>query len=58
MLISFSEIYNIFKLNNITINGALHIGAHECEEQGFYNSLGINNIVWIDAIQEMVDICH
>lgn len=55
MLISFSEIYNIFKLNNITINGALHIGAHECEEQGFYNSLGINNIVWIDAIQEMVD---
>lgn len=55
MLISYEEIRNIFILNNITINGAFHIGAHECEEESFYNRFGLNNIVWIDAIQEMVN---
>jgi hypothetical protein len=52
MLISFEEIYNILLLKQINITGCFHIGAHDCEEIGFYNRLGIKNenIVWIDAI--------
>lgn len=52
MLIGFEEINNILLSHNIKINGALHIGAHECEELGFYHRLGLTltNIVWIDAI--------
>lgn len=52
MLISFKEIYEVLLLNNIVINGAFHIGAHECEELSFYNHLGIKNenVIWIDAI--------
>jgi len=55
MLISFEEINYILKSNNIQVHGALHIGAHECEEQPFYTNLGIHrNIIWIDAIHEKV----
>jgi FkbM family methyltransferase len=56
MLISFPEINNILISNNITINGAFHIGAHDCEEMAFYNELGLksNDIVWIDAIPKKV----
>lgn len=52
MLISFDKINEILILNNININGAFHIGAHNCEELTFYNKLGLknNNIIWIDAI--------
>lgn len=56
MLISFEEINSILVSKNIDVHGALHIGAHECEEMGFYNRLGIQkeNIVWIDAIPSKV----
>jgi len=52
MLISFEEIYNILLSKKINITGSFHIGAHDCEEIGFYNRLGIKNenIIWIDAI--------
>ena len=42
---------------NITCKGVLHVGAHECEELGFYERLGIakENCVWLDAIQLKVD---
>ena len=52
MLISFESIQTLLKENNITINGVLHIGAHECEELSLYNQLGIssNDIIWIDAL--------
>jgi FkbM family methyltransferase len=42
--------------NNILIKGAVHIGAHECEELGFYNQLGLSNtdIVWIEAMHNKV----
>jgi len=57
MLISFDEINNCLLSNNITIKGGFHIGAHDCEELGFYNKLGIQNenIIWIDAITSKVD---
>jgi hypothetical protein len=56
MLISFEEINNVLLSKNINITGAFHIGAHDCEEIPFYNSLGLKNkdIIWIDAINSKV----
>ncbi len=56
MLINFDSIKEILKKENINIIGALHIGAHECEELSFYNQIGLKNesIVWIDAINSKV----
>jgi FkbM family methyltransferase len=56
MLISFSDINAILLSNNISIDGAFHIGAHDCEELTFYNQLGLKNeeVVWIDAIPKKV----
>ena len=42
----------------IIIRGAIHIGAHECEEKGFYNNiLGLNdsNIIWVDGNENKVN---
>jgi len=52
MLISFDKINEILLKNNITIKGALHIGAHECEELSFYYQLNLKNedIIWIEAL--------
>lgn len=56
MLISFEEINTVLKQYSIHITGALHIGAHECEELGFYERLGLthNDLLWIDAIPSKV----
>ena len=56
MLINKTEIITILTSNNIHINGAFHIGAHECEELEFYNELGLKkeDLVWIDAIPSKV----
>jgi hypothetical protein len=55
MLLTFEQINSVLQSNNIQVKGALHIGAHECEELSFYTKLGIyKNIVWIDAIKEKV----
>jgi FkbM family methyltransferase len=56
MLIDFNRILQILYLNNIRIKGALHIGAHACEELSFYLRLGLlpTSIVWIDAIKQKV----
>lgn len=57
MLIPFEIIKHVLNSQNIEVHGALHIGAHECEELDFYHRMGIspNNIVWIDAIPSKVD---
>lgn len=56
MLISFNEINEILIKYNINISGALHIGAHECEELNFYNQLGLQkeDTIWIEAINSKV----
>jgi hypothetical protein len=56
MLIPFEEINRMLVSKNIDVHGAFHIGAHECEEMGFYSRMGIQkeNIVWIDAIPSKV----
>jgi hypothetical protein len=44
-------IYNFKDLiESLKIKGVLHIGSHNCEEESFYNSLNIKNIIWIDAL--------
>ena len=57
MLISFEEINKILIENGISINGAFHIGAHECEELEFYNKLGLSpsDVVWLEAIPQKVE---
>jgi FkbM family methyltransferase len=52
MLINYDQILEILASKNIKIDGCFHIGAHDCEEIGFYNYLGVKNedVIWIDAI--------
>ena len=58
MLIPFVECYNILYAYEMKPRGIIHIGAHECEELNTYLESGIskNEIYWIDAIQEKVDL--
>jgi len=52
MLIDGNIILNILNNYNIKINGILHIGAHECEEKPFYNTIlkiSDDKIIWIDG---------
>jgi hypothetical protein len=58
MLISFETICNYLKRINLNITGILHIGAHDCEELNDYIKHGVddNNIVWIDAMKEKVEL--
>jgi len=57
MLINFDQINKILVSKNIQITGALHIGAHDCEELSFYSELKLKNddIIWIDAITAKVN---
>jgi len=56
MLIPYHEISEILNAHNIQITGALHIGAHECEELDFYKQLNLtpSNLIWIDALPQKV----
>lgn len=56
MLIGRDEIIKIINEYNLKITGALHIGAHDCEELYFYNSIGLDNssLIWIEAINDKV----
>ena len=58
MLIPFDNVYNYLKQINLNITGILHIGAHECEELNDYlrNGISDDNIIWIDAIKEKVEL--
>jgi hypothetical protein len=57
MLIDQRKVIAILNHFNIKVSGALHVGAHGCEELGFYNlmSIGPLNVIWIDAIDEKVE---
>jgi len=56
MYISAEIIMKILESANIKLKGSLHVGAHECEEIGIYNQMGIlqNDIIWIDAMHNKV----
>lgn len=54
MLIS---LHDLVKKYNIEFKGILHVGAHECEECKDYEIyLPRNKILWIEALQDKVDI--
>lgn len=57
MLITLEAIQKVLLENNIEATGAMHIGAHLCEEQEFYNKIGISNenIVWLEALPFKVE---
>jgi FkbM family methyltransferase len=57
MLIPGAKVINLLKAHGITVKGALHIGAHDCEELPFYRAMGLQpeQVVWIDAMQNKVD---
>jgi FkbM family methyltransferase len=57
MLISANEIQSILTQYGISVTGVLHIGAHDCEELGIYQSLGIapEQVIWIDAMSNKVE---
>jgi FkbM family methyltransferase len=57
MLIAEEQVILALKANNIEIKGVLHIGAHECEESGFYDRLGVNpdNVIWIEGNKTKVE---
>lgn len=54
MLITFDEIRAV---TDLTFTGALHIGAHECEEMPFYQKLHIpvEQVIWMDAMKDKVE---
>jgi FkbM family methyltransferase len=56
MLIPQIDIMQALTDHGITVTGAFHIGAHECEELPFYGNLSLTpyDVVWIDAIPEKV----
>lgn len=58
MLIPKEEILSVLRRNGITVHGALHIGAHDCEEQDVYRYFGVpdKQVVWIDALQDKVEL--
>ena len=44
---------------DIFIGGIIHIGAHDCQEKEYYNKkikVSDDDIIWIDAMQHMVDL--
>jgi hypothetical protein len=57
MRITGNEVLEIISKYNIVVNGVFHIGAHECEELSFYNSLGLTNddVIWIDALDSKIE---
>lgn len=58
MLIDGFVVLRELQSKGIKVNGALHIGAHECEELQFYTDilhLPANNIIWVEAMQNKVD---
>ena len=56
MLINQNDIIQLLRRFSISIDGAFHVGAHDCEEITFYTNLGLSNdqVVWVDAIESKV----
>ena len=56
MLIQSNKVKEILDFYKIKVTGVFHLGAHECEEMPFYNSLGVtnDNIIWLDAMEDKV----
>jgi FkbM family methyltransferase len=56
MLIPVDQVLSQLLSHGIPVKGALHVGAHDCEERPVYHRLGLSDtsVVWIDAIPSKV----
>jgi len=41
--------------NKLKLNQLLHIGAHRCEEAGFYDRAGVKRVLWVEANPAIID---
>lgn len=58
MLIKLDKILQLLRINNIEINGILHIGANKCEEKNQYSlCVDDNDIIWVEADQNKITDC-
>ncbi len=58
MLINPHAIYAALQAHSISIKGILHVGAHECEEKGTYNTvwnIADDKVLWLDANPELTE---
>ena len=58
MLVEYDKVKAILQEYKIVIRGALHIGAHDCEEIHFYTDvLGLDKskIIWVDGNKRKVE---
>ena len=60
MIIHIDGLKSAFAQNNVSFSdftGALHIGAHRCEEIWFYEQMGISrfDVIWIEGNQDLVN---
>lgn len=52
MMIDFDYLYEKFKLNP---DSCLHLGSNSAQEAETYKKLGINKVIWVEAIPSMVE---
>lgn len=55
MRITSSSVETWFKDYSIKPRGILHVGAHCGQEFEFYNSLGVNQVVWFEALPDIFE---
>lgn len=54
MLLDIKHIQTLLSKYEIVLRGILHIGAHNCEELNIYDTLGVSDVIWIDAMADKV----
>lgn len=58
MLIDARRLKELIEKYSISVNGILHVGAHECEEKADYNTvlhISDQDIIWVDANKTLTD---
>jgi FkbM family methyltransferase len=57
MLIPKETVRSLLQSKGVSVEGVLHIGAHECEELEVYRYMGIpdSKVIWIDALADKVE---
>lgn len=53
MMIDFDYLFNKY---GIKVDSCLHLGSNQAQEAETYKKLGINNVIWVDAIPEMLEL--
>jgi hypothetical protein len=60
MLIPLAEIKAALSARDISVHGVFHVGAHECEEMGIYDQMGLprESVIWVDALEDKVKLAR